>query len=237
MIPAVLITVPETFEQRQEPNSNAVELWKETNAHIRHWETIVFETSKNFFTAVTVAIGAAGAVVAWSTIGISTQRIVVSLFLGAAIFLSIAAIALVLSNENYLNRFYRRRKKLEAQIQQEAFDNAGSGTGGRRFLTGWSMTTLKFSFVLAIALCGVFLRVVWSYEPEKAMLSGARLQGADLSTVSGLSQRDLANACGDARTKLPVGLVLPSCEPSSTAGESNTHASGSGSQPSELKKN
>ncbi|MCI4664728.1 MAG: pentapeptide repeat-containing protein [Neomegalonema sp.] len=44
-----------------------------------------------------------------------------------------------------------------------------------------------------------------------ADLVDADFSGADLSTVIGLTQKQLNRACGDARTKLPVGLTLKTC--------------------------
>lgn len=37
------------------------------------------------------------------------------------------------------------------------------------------------------------------------------LTGADLSSATGLTQGQLTRACGDARTRLPVGLTIPVC--------------------------
>ena len=42
-----------------------------------------------------------------------------------------------------------------------------------------------------------------------AILLGAILAGADLSAVCGLTQGQLEGVTGDARTRLPPGLVLP----------------------------
>lgn len=44
-----------------------------------------------------------------------------------------------------------------------------------------------------------------------ATLAGANLSGADLRTAKGLTQAQLSGACGDASTRLPVGLSLQSC--------------------------
>ena len=217
----VAFLLQEAVEPPTKPSN--VEEWKEINLTIRHWETLVFENSKSLFTAVTIAIGAAGAVVAWATVGLETQRIVVTLFLGAATALSLAAIAVILSTKAYLGGFYRKREALQDKFRQlaDAVNEAGPDDPIgivkriRNWLfkkQGWTLPALASCFVLTIVLCAVFFKVTWSYEPERSLLNGARLQGADLSTVSGLNQRDLANACGDSKTKLPVGLVLPYCE-------------------------
>lgn len=44
-----------------------------------------------------------------------------------------------------------------------------------------------------------------------ADLSGANFSGADLSLARGLLQTQLNAACGDAHTRLPKGLIIPSC--------------------------
>ena len=48
---------------------------------------------------------------------------------------------------------------------------------------------------------------------EGAVLSGARFEGADLEYAAGLNQAQLDEACGDAATRLPKGLVLAVCAP------------------------
>lgn len=45
-----------------------------------------------------------------------------------------------------------------------------------------------------------------------ANLDNANFSGADMSTAQGLKQVQLDSACGDDRTRLPVGLSLPYCE-------------------------
>jgi uncharacterized protein YjbI with pentapeptide repeats len=44
-----------------------------------------------------------------------------------------------------------------------------------------------------------------------AILSGTNLSGARLARASGLTQRQLSTACGDASTDLPSGLSIPAC--------------------------
>lgn len=44
-----------------------------------------------------------------------------------------------------------------------------------------------------------------------ATLTGANLSGARLARATGLTQRQLNGACGDASTLLPRGLSIPSC--------------------------
>lgn len=44
-----------------------------------------------------------------------------------------------------------------------------------------------------------------------ANLDGANLSGADLSVARGLTQQQLASACGDTSTALPKGMSVPAC--------------------------
>ncbi len=44
-----------------------------------------------------------------------------------------------------------------------------------------------------------------------ATLTGANLSGARLARATGLTQRQLNGACGDASTVLPRGLSIPAC--------------------------
>jgi uncharacterized protein YjbI with pentapeptide repeats len=46
---------------------------------------------------------------------------------------------------------------------------------------------------------------------DGATFNNANLSGSDFATATGLTQMQLNTACGDADTKLPKGLVLPSC--------------------------
>lgn len=45
-----------------------------------------------------------------------------------------------------------------------------------------------------------------------AKLRNTNFSGSDLSTATGLTQAQLNEACGDADTKLPKGLMVPACE-------------------------
>ena len=59
----------------------------------------------------------------------------------------------------------------------------------------------------AIAVGGFF----GSSNLSGADLSGANFSGADLALARGLTQAQLNKACGDAETKLPKNLTIPSC--------------------------
>ncbi|GAM99659.1 hypothetical protein U91I_03314 [alpha proteobacterium U9-1i] len=44
-----------------------------------------------------------------------------------------------------------------------------------------------------------------------AVLTGANLSGAEMAEAAGLTQAQLASACGDATTTLPAGLLVNAC--------------------------
>ncbi len=46
---------------------------------------------------------------------------------------------------------------------------------------------------------------------SRAHLRRTNLSGADLTDVTGLTERRLAQACGDAATKLPEGFTIKPC--------------------------
>jgi hypothetical protein len=91
------------------------EQWKVVVEHIRHWEKLLFDEAKNYFTVVSGAFGAAGAVVAWSSIPRSSQIIAICIFLGSAFLVSLLGGISVISKQNYLSRFYARRNELEIE--------------------------------------------------------------------------------------------------------------------------
>jgi len=204
---------PNPTNEKATLDSNVLEAWKEINEQIRHWETLVFENARNLFTVVTLALGATGAVLAWSSVNWNTQRLVMVLFLATGIVVSLSAILVILSTKNYLAGFYRRRKALEASIPQLRLGEPDSPANQKKLLgSGWTLPAVACGFGLAAVLClTLIVTALTADEPNRSILNGARLPGADLSTVNGLTQRDLVGACGDAATKLPAGLVLQHC--------------------------
>ena len=58
------------------------------------------------------------------------------------------------------------------------------------------------------SLVGAWLQGInWS----GAKLEGANLAGSDLSRARNLTQQQLSRACGDASTRLPINLTIPTC--------------------------
>jgi len=141
----------------------------------------------------------------------------VTVFLFAAILIAICAFIALLSQKNYLNGFYQRRDQFQDLCLREKTDGSGwiirslgNGWSIRSLRSGWSIRSLMIVFVLVV-LGSIFLltAVLAKLRPT---LTGARLQGADLSLVEGLVQSDFEGACGDANTKLPPGISLAPCK-------------------------
>ncbi len=76
--------------------------WKEINASARHWETLVFETAKAYFSIVALALGGAGAAIAWTTVPSGVQKKAVIVFLVATIIISALALLALRSQKAYL---------------------------------------------------------------------------------------------------------------------------------------
>ncbi|MDZ4761047.1 MAG: pentapeptide repeat-containing protein [Alphaproteobacteria bacterium] len=67
-------------------------------------------------------------------------------------------------------------------------------------------------FSRAILEDGVFVGAYFGGARfDAAKLEGANFSGADLRTAAGLTQQQLASACGDGSTQLPRGLILTDC--------------------------
>jgi hypothetical protein len=196
-----------------------IELLKEINESARHWEKLVFDNVKMFFKVVSLALGAAGAVIGWSTVTRPTQKVVIVMFLVTAIVVSSYALKAIRSTEAYLRGFYLRRDGIASQ-------NPALKLRDKTNESGSTLDAIGACFWLAILLSTLLVIVtVTALEPSRSLLDGSRLSGADLSAVHGLTQKDLEGACGDASTKLPAGLKLKQCSDSSVqkpAAESDT---------------
>lgn len=182
-----------------------LEQWKEINEYARHWETLMFESAKSYFTVIALALGGAGAMLAWSSVSRLIQQIAIAALVAAALLLSCLALASVLSQRNYLRGFYERRRALENNTRDLCLRTKVCGAG-------WTPAALIGGFVIAIVL-SLGLLVLAIYGPGRPLLEGARLAGADLSSVQGLTLYDLTGACGDSSTKLPKDLTIKPCLP------------------------
>lgn len=190
------------------------EVWREINEYARHWETLVFDNAKNYFTVVAIAFAGAGAALSWSMVQGQIQKIAVIFFLAAALLVSVLAIITLRSQRNYLGGFYERRRELEKENNDLRLrEDTKNGS------TGSSIASLISGFGLAIILSAVLI-VVTINTPPRALLAGSKLQGADLSAVQGLRQSDLDGACGDSLTKLPTDLAVKQCGDASSIEQS-----------------
>jgi hypothetical protein len=183
--------------------------WKESVASARHWETLVFEIAKTFFSVVSLAMGAAGAVLAWSTVPRSTRILVIYFFLGSAVLISACAIVAIFSTKAYLGGFYERRREVEDVVRELKLRKVQTNAA---FGSGWTLYTLVACFGVAICVSGLLIYAAYtSPDMTHSPLEHADLSGADLSAVRGLTQKDLDAACGDDKTKLPVNLTITHC--------------------------
>jgi pentapeptide repeat protein len=182
-----------------------VEQWKEINANARHWETLIFESAKSYFNVVAFALAGAGAAISWTGVPDATERWAVTGFLVASIVLAVLALVAISSQQSFLNRFYARRRALEEE--HEGLELRDSPEGKK---SGKTLIALRWGFWISIGLC-VGLLILIPFMRRAPLLQGARLQGADLRGAH-ITQADLEGACGDANTKLPLGLWLPPCQ-------------------------
>jgi len=213
-----VILVPLEPEPEQ-AHVSKFEVLKEVNESIRHWEVLLFSNAEKFFTVVAICIGAAGAVVAWSDVAFETKRFVITLFLGMAAIVSACAVAVIWSTRNYLSGFYNRRANLKGDENEFAMrsEDSTKRAADNRILpsAGRTVWALSSCFIFAAVLCPLLIWASWRTEPRRPLLAGAQLEGANLSSVRGLTQSDLDDACGDARTQVPTNLHLRYCQPGS----------------------
>lgn len=78
--------------------------------------------------------------------------------------------------------------------------NAYGGVFGGASFAGANLTNASF--------VGAYLE---GANFSGATLAGANFSGAEMATARGLSQSRLNQACGDAATRLPAGLHIPTC--------------------------
>jgi hypothetical protein len=180
------------------------EQWKEINVAARHWEILAFETAKGYYAAVAFRVGAGGAAIAWTSVPQLLQKGAVAIFLAAAFVLSGLALKALRSQKNYLRGFYERRRQLETVNPDLKLRSDIPGSGG-------TVDAFMNGFRVAIAV-SLLLLVLLPFLSQRSVLRGARLSGADLALVVGLTQADLEGACGDATTRLPQGLSVLPCK-------------------------
>lgn len=184
--------------------THTLDEWKEVNESIRHWETLFFENVKACFAAIALAVGAAGAAMAWTNVPRGQQRLAIVVFLGLAILVALFAFILVTSQESYLAGFYARRTSLRSAGL--SVREPKKAPRSRK-----TVPVLRIGLGAAIAVSAILMIVVLTDIAGAPLLAGARLNGADLTGVGGLRQGDLVGACGDSTTKLPQSLSIDVC--------------------------
>jgi len=177
--------------------------WKESVQYAKHWESLVFESAKNYFTVIAFALAGAGVAVAWSSVDRDIQQYVIIIFLVLAFVLSVAALLTIKSQQDYLLGFYKRRREIEEAYPSLVLRHDVKGGGSTIFL-------LRAGFFSASLVALALALLVFLEDPP--LLAGAKLQGADLRVVKGITQHDLKGACGDLNTKLPAGFKIDICD-------------------------
>jgi hypothetical protein len=126
--------------------ADVLEQWKEINANARHWEALVFESARSYFTVVSLALGGAGAAIGWTGVAALAQRLAVAGFLLAAALLAAFALVALQSQKAFLRRLYARRRTLEQQNPGLELRDAGGTDSGR------TLAALRAGFWIAIGL-------------------------------------------------------------------------------------
>ena len=113
----------------EEEANRQLEQWKEINEHARHWEKLVFESAKHYFTVVAAALAGAGVALGWTKVPGPTQQAAIVCFLAASLVLSGLALISLVSQKRYLRGFYNRRKEIENQNRNLRLRNRVKGSG------------------------------------------------------------------------------------------------------------
>ena len=69
---------------------------------------------------------------------------------------------------------------------------------------------------------------------DRTILQGSDLSGADLRTVTGLTQTQLDTACGDYNTRLPRAMSIAYCQPNFDTAATHTHVHKHGDRPEHI---
>lgn len=107
-----------------------------------------------------------------------------------------------------------------AEMQRASFENAKLvGTDfskaelGRADFEGATLTGAKFTMANLSRARFESANLTGPIDFENAFLLLTRIEGLDLSGATGLEQKQIDIACGDAKTKLPQGLTTPTSWP------------------------
>ena len=138
----------------------------------------MFETAKAYFNIVALALGGAGAAIAWTAIPSNVQKISVMIFLSATIVLSALAVLALKSQKAYLRGFYSVRKELEASEQTKG--NVHLELYKKQGGSGYTMVSLWGGFSWRLQLLFLLLLLLPN-ATRIPLLQGANLTGADLA--------------------------------------------------------
>ena len=107
-----------------------------------------------------------------------------------------------------------------AEMQRANFEKANlSGADfskaelGRSDFEGATLTGAKFTMANLSRASFEGATFTGPIDFENSFLLLTRIEGLDLSTATGLEQKQIDIACGDAKTKLPQGLTTPTSWP------------------------
>lgn len=111
-------------------------------------------------------------------------------------------------------------KFINAEMQRANFENAKlvntdftKAELGRADFEGATLTGTKFSMANLSRARFEGAKFTGPIDFESSFLLLARIEGLDLSSATGLDQKQIDIACGDAKTKLPQGLTTPTSWP------------------------
>lgn len=91
------------------------EQWQEANAHIRHWERLLFENARAAIGAITASIGVAGLVASFRGVDSIGQRLIVAALLLLAALLAALSYRQTQSGQRNLSRHFSLRAQLGEQ--------------------------------------------------------------------------------------------------------------------------
>jgi hypothetical protein len=177
-----------------------LEVLKEINLTIRHWETLILATSKDHLTYIAVTVGGIGTAMAWPAYQWDLRNRIVQFLLVVAILLSISGACTLASQKNYMSRLYEERGKLLLWPVPR----------NKSRLAGWTVPVS----ISVLAFTGVCAVLGLRYFPERpaGILASVRLgKDTDLSMTDGFVQSDFEGACAIGEVKPPPGVNLKKC--------------------------
>jgi uncharacterized protein YjbI with pentapeptide repeats len=116
------------------------------------------------------------------------------------------------SYQDIHNRNLSKARLRQADLTVAEADGARFTGADMAFVNAFGARFAQADFTGAILTKAVFVGAYFGGANLKgATLDGADFSGADLAEAQGLTQAQLARACGDASTQLPKGFSVPRC--------------------------